>query len=87
MNAIVHSSADAASEAIGRGTRIWQFTVVLSGARIGDRVTIKSGVQLWDSLRVGENAVVAAGAVFTRDVPAHTCVVGHPARVMDRDSS
>lgn len=155
MNARIHPSADVASEAIGPGTRIWQFVVVLAGARIGqdcnvcshcfiendvvigDRVTIKSGVQLWDGLRVGddvfigpnvtftndkyprsrntgfvqlttviergasigagavmlpgirigENAVVAAGAVVTRDVPPNTCVVGNPARVMNRRSS
>lgn len=155
MTARIHPSADVASEAIGPGTRIWQFVVVLAGARIGqdcnicshcfiendvvigDRVTIKSGVQLWDGLRVGddvfigpnatftndkhprsrntgftqlttviergasigagavllpgirigENAVVAAGAVVTRDVPANTCVVGNPARLMNRESS
>lgn len=85
MNAQIHPSADVASEAIGTGTRIWQFTVVLSGARIGedcnvcshcfiendvvigDRVTIKSGVQLWDGLRVGDDVFIGPNATFTND--------------------
>lgn len=85
MNALIHPSADIASKAIGRGTRIWQFVVVLSGARIGedcnvcshcfiendvvvgDRVTIKSGVQLWDGLRVGDDAFIGPNATFTND--------------------
>lgn len=85
MNALIHSSADVASEAIGRGTRIWQFVVVLAGARIGedcnvcshcfiendvivgDRATIKSGVQLWDGLRVGDDVFIGPNATFTND--------------------
>ncbi|HRH95012.1 MAG TPA: acyltransferase [Prosthecobacter sp.] len=43
---------------------------------IGARVTVLPGV------RIGRGAVVAAGAVVTRDVPAMAVVVGVPARVM-----
>ena len=85
MNARIHPSADVASEAIGCGTRIWQFVVVLAGARIGEdcnvcshcfiendvivgnRVTIKSGVQLWDGLRVGDDVFIGPNATFTND--------------------
>jgi len=85
LNAQIHPSADVASEAIGRGTRIWQFVVVLLGAKIGedcnvcshcfiendvvvgDRVTIKSGVQLWDGLRVGDDVFIGPNATFTND--------------------
>lgn len=85
MNALVHPSADVASKAIGRGTRIWQFLVVLAGARIGedcsvcsrgfiendvvlgDRVTIKSGVQLWGSLRVDDDVFIGSNTTFTSD--------------------
>ncbi len=145
----IHPLADVQSQQIGAGTMLWQFVVVLSGARIGadcnicahcfiendviigDRVTIKNGVQLWDGLRVGNDvfvgpnvsftndryprshnrhfevlttiiddrasigagavilpglrigagALVAAGSVVTRDVPAAKVVRGNPARV------
>ena len=45
-------------------------------AWIGANTTILPGVT------VGENAVVAAGAVVTRNVPANTVVAGVPARVI-----
>ncbi len=46
------------------------------GASIGANSTIIAGV------RIGEWAMVGAGAVVTRDVPAHALVVGAPARVV-----
>ena len=149
MNFFVHPLADVQAKHIGENSRIWQFVVVLPGAKIGadanicshclvendvivgDRVTVKSGVQLWDGLRVGNDvfigpnvsftndrfprsreypdkfletkiqdgasigagavilpgitigakAMVAAGAVVTRSVPANAIVVGSPARI------
>lgn len=150
MSPHIHPSADVQTQAIGEGTCVWQFVVVLPGARIGrdcnicshcliendvvlgDRVTVKSGVQLWDGLRVrddvfigpnvtftndihprskqhpeaflqtkieagasigggatvlpglsiGKAAMVGAGAVVTRSVPAYAIVVGNPARIV-----
>jgi len=53
----------------------WDETHVEDGATIG------AGAVLVAPLRVGRFAVVGAGAVVTRDVPAHAIVAGNPARV------
>jgi serine O-acetyltransferase len=50
--------------------------------------TVKSGclisahTQLIGPIKVGENAKVGAGAVVTKDVPAHTTVAGIPAKIV-----
>lgn len=82
----IHPLADVQSAAVGNGTRIWQFAIVLAGAKIGqdcnicshcliegdvvvgDRVTVKSGVQLWDGLRVGNDVFIGPNASFTNDL-------------------
>ena len=81
----IHPLADVASASIGGGTRVWQFVVVLSGAKIGkdcnicahtliegdvivgDRVTLKSGVQLWDGTRIEDDVFIGPNATFTND--------------------
>jgi UDP-2-acetamido-3-amino-2,3-dideoxy-glucuronate N-acetyltransferase len=56
----------------------WQLdkTIVHRGASIGSNATILPG------LTIGSKALVAAGAVVTRDVPAGAIVAGVPARVI-----
>jgi UDP-2-acetamido-3-amino-2,3-dideoxy-glucuronate N-acetyltransferase len=116
---------------IGADANICSHCLIESDVIIGDRVTVKSGVQLWDGLRIGDDvfigpnvtftndrfprsrqhpgkfletiiqdgasigagavilpgitigskAMVAAGAVVTRSVPANAIVVGSPARI------
>ena len=51
-------------------------TLVKRGASIGSSATLLCGVT------VGENAIVGAGSVVTKDVPANTVVAGNPARIM-----
>ena len=50
-------------------------TLVKYGASIGSGSTILAGVT------IGENAIVGAGSVVTRDVPPNSIVYGNPARV------
>jgi acetyltransferase-like isoleucine patch superfamily enzyme len=51
-------------------------TLVKKGASIGTGVTVLANVT------IGEDAIVGAGAVVTRDVPPRTIVAGNPARVL-----
>jgi len=53
-----------------------ETTVVKRGASIGSGATILSRVT------IGENAIVGAGSVVTKDVAANTIVAGAPARVL-----
>lgn len=116
---------------VGADCNICAHTLIEGDVIIGDRVTVKSGVQLWDGtrieddvfigpnatftndrfprskvkpdafqgvivergasiganatiipgVRIGEHAMVGAGAVVTSDVPPLSVVVGNPARV------
>jgi len=50
--------------------------IIRRGARIG------GGAVLCPQVEIGEDAVVGAGAVVTKDVPARSVVVGNPARVL-----
>jgi UDP-2-acetamido-3-amino-2,3-dideoxy-glucuronate N-acetyltransferase len=51
-------------------------TLVRRGASIG------SGATILANLTIGENALVGAGSVVTRDVPANSIVAGNPARIL-----
>lgn len=53
-------------------------TFVKKGASIGTSATILGGVT------IGENALVGAGAVVTKDVPAGATVVGNPAKIIKK---
>lgn len=50
---------------------------------IGADVWIGGGAIILPGVQVGEGAIIAAGAVVTRDVPPHTTVAGTPARVLE----
>lgn len=85
MNPFIHALTDVRTDAIGQGTRVWQFVVILPGAQIGadcnicshcliegdvhvgDRVTVKSGVQLWNGMRVGDDVFIGPNVTFTND--------------------
>lgn len=56
----------------------WQCvpTLIKRGASIGSSVTILCGVT------IGEKAIVGAGSVVTKDVPAGATVAGNPARAL-----
>lgn len=81
----IHNLADVKSKNIGQNTRVWQYSVILQGAKIGDdcnicahtliendvvignNVTIKSGVYVWDGVRLEDDVFIGPCVVFTND--------------------
>jgi len=53
----------------------WEPTIVREGASIGTNVTILP-------VEIGRNAIVGAGAVVTKDVPANAVIAGNPAEII-----
>lgn len=65
----------------GQGTKDW--TAVRTGkVVIEDRAWIGFNAIILKGVRIGREAVVAAGSVVTRDVPAGAVVGGNPARIL-----
>ena len=56
-------------------------TIVEDGASIGTSATILCGVT------IGKGAMVGAGSVVTKDVPAGAVVAGNPAKILKRNQS
>jgi UDP-2-acetamido-3-amino-2,3-dideoxy-glucuronate N-acetyltransferase len=85
MKAKIHPLADVQTDQIGEGTTVWQYSVILKDAQIGENcninaltfiendvvigsnVTIKSGVQVWDGLRIEDNVFIGPNVTFTND--------------------
>ena len=82
---MIHPLSDCQNTNIPESTNMWQFCVVLPGARIGencnicshcfiendvvigDDVTIKCGVQVWDGVTLEDSVFVGANVTFTND--------------------
>lgn len=80
-----HPLSDVQSDKIGVNTKVWQFSVILPGANIGEscnicahtfienevlignNVTIKCGVYLWDGITIEDNVFIGPNATFTND--------------------
>lgn len=52
---------------------------------IGNHVTIGAGAKILGPFKVGDNSVIAAGAVVLQEIPPNSTAVGVPARVVKRD--
>ena len=64
------------SEYPQQGSEFYVKTIVRKSATIGANATIVCGIE------IGEYALVGAGAVITKDVPAHGMVVGNPGKIV-----
>ena len=82
---MIHNLSDVQTDNIGKNANIWQFSVVLPGAvigedcnicshcfienevKIGNRVTLKAGVYLWDGIELEDDVFVGPNATFCND--------------------
>lgn len=55
---------------------------IVGNVKIGNNVWIGGRVIILKGVTIGDNAVVGAGAVVTRDVPANSIVAGNPATII-----
>ena len=83
---MIHLLSDCQNKYIPDTTSIWQYTVVLPGAligencnicshcfiendvKIGNNVTIKCGVQIWDGIELEDDVMVGSNVTFTNDM-------------------
>lgn len=81
-----HKTSLVESNNIGNDSKVWAFTHILSGAKVGsqcnicdhvfiendvivgNRVTVKCGVQLWNGLRIEDDVFIGPNATFTNDI-------------------
>ena len=50
--------------------------------RIGNNVWIGGGTKIMGGVTIGDNTVIAAGSIVTRDIPAGVLAGGNPCRVI-----
>lgn len=82
------------ARSIGRNFSVYQQVTIGRGKRIngndipiiGNNVTVYAGAIIVGGVHIGDHAVIGAGAVVTKDVPAHTTVVGAPVRYLRNES-
>ncbi|MDE7192107.1 MAG: sugar O-acetyltransferase, partial [Clostridia bacterium] len=52
--------------------------------KIGNNVWIGAHATILSGVTIGDNAIIAAGAVVTKDVPQNTVVAGVPAKIIKK---
>lgn len=77
-NVMIGPNATFTNDLLPRSKEPFQLlqTIVKAGATIGANATILPGIT------IGEKAMVGAGAVVTKDVPAGAVVIGNPAKIV-----
>lgn len=71
---------------IGHDCHIYQQVTIGNGGAgipiIGNNVTIYAGAKVFGKITIGDDVVIGANAVVTKDVPPHSMVAGVPAKII-----
>ena len=73
---LLHSPASAGSQ-----QRIENYEAAYP-ITVGNNVWFGGGVKVLPGVTIGDNAVIGAGSVVTKDIPANSLAVGNPCRVI-----
>jgi len=57
----IHPLSDVQTKSIGSGTRIWQYSIVLSGAKIGSGCNVCAHVLIENDVTIGDNVTIKSG--------------------------
>lgn len=60
----------------------YNFELKTNAPILGDKVVVWANACVIGGIRIGDNAVIGAGSVVNKDVPANTVVAGNPARMI-----
>ena len=66
-------------------TGLWDGYIKTKPIKIGNHVWIGTRVTILKGVTIGDNAIIAAGSVVTKDVPSNTIVAGIPATVIKKN--
>lgn len=77
-----HTSILGFNHMMAPGLEVFRQPLTSRGISIGDDVWVGSHVVVLDGITIGSHAVLAAGAVVTKDVPEGAVVAGNPARFL-----
>ncbi len=58
---MIHKLSDVQTENIGKGTSVWQYTVILKGAVIGDNCNVNCHVFIENDVKIGSYVTIKAG--------------------------
>lgn len=72
-------------DALDGDMRLWKYSVH-SQVVIGENVWIGEGARIHHGVHIGDNSIIAAGAIVTKDVPANCIAAGIPAKVIKQIS-
>jgi serine O-acetyltransferase len=77
------------AESIGKNVYVNHLVTVgeIEGKKpiIGNNVQLHAGCIVIGGITIGDNAIIGAGAVVVKDVPANGIAVGNPARIIEKN--